>query len=76
MDVLACPVCRQQFVLRSAGTRGGWRCSTCSNELNILSRRSRRISSLGTPLRSNHHLRKLSDGAVKRANRNGAGSHV
>jgi tRNA(Ile2) C34 agmatinyltransferase TiaS len=59
MDVLACPWCGQQFVVRSAGVLGGWRCSTCSNELNLSSRNASRISLLGTPVRSDHHLRPL-----------------
>jgi ribosomal protein L37AE/L43A len=34
MDVLICPACLRRYAVTNSG-EGGWRCTTCSTELQI-----------------------------------------
>ena len=72
MDLLVCPSCGQRFAVHSAGVLGGWRCTNCSNELDLISRNTSRMSLLRTPAPSDYHLRPLGSGGEQAALEEGA----
>ena len=77
MDVLACPSCGQRFAVHGAGVIGGWLCTKCGNELNVIARRAfPRKGLLRSPAPSEYHLRPLGAEENDRANRIEAGSHA
>ncbi len=76
MDLLACPSCGQRFAVHDAGALGGWRCSNCDNELNVVARNAFRFSYLRSPAPSEYHLRPLRNEADEGANRFEASSHA
>jgi tRNA(Ile2) C34 agmatinyltransferase TiaS len=70
MDLLACPSCGQRFAVRGAGALGGWLCTNCGEELNVIARRAFPRKSLPcSPAQSEYHLRPLGAGENDRANR-------
>ena len=76
MDLLACSSCGQRFAVHGAGALGGWRCSNCDNELNLVARNAFRMSYLRSPPPSEYHLRTLRNEADEEANRIEGGPHA
>ncbi len=69
MDLLACPSCGQRFAVHAAGVLGGWRCSNCDNELNVVARNAFRMSYLRSPEPLEYHLHPLGNEVGEEANR-------